>query len=806
MNSHFEELREARASIPEEVRQTAGALLQLLESTGGVPARVRDAVRVACEGASRRLSEARLTVALVGDAGAGRRTLVNALLGDRVLPTGVVRRGSTVTLVRRAPILEFSACSLDGRSVARLSRKMPDREALFEKSMAQIDLETTAAQALAARLLTTRQRAEALERAIHEPADGERQGQVTRTFERAAGPVTPLPSPRRASLLWHVLWSWILRLFLRGSGRKRLPPEETSDGEARRGAPADQGVTHPAKLEEERAAIAALERELGGVRSVEQIAAHAQRLRLERQKYARERRATFLSQVRDFDGTDIGERIVEYPAKHLPEGLTLMDLPCPSVVGAPVVEPIRSRVVRDVDALVVVADIARPPSGATASLVRELSQVVPVWLVVLTKADGPLQLLAAGGDGDLPSRIERVCREAFNRLKGVLGASVRRAPCIAVAAEATLEARPGSSPLADHFDATARALSDRLDGERPVVLAWREAMRIRMEVGELVRAQAREEDSCRKRLSTLESKRIPDPAAFRGRLLDRVEGAIEKGTDDLLATATGGLHAAIEGLRSEWTERISACTARRDVDACVGVINESAAARIAEALEQTAETVAREVHDVTETLETWAIEEIHTHYRLVRRLGADALAPVASELTSEDLERELLAAQPFEGAMDAFEKQRVGYGLGGAAAGAVLGTLIAPGIGTAVGAVLGVLAGLLKGTDSLKQECIAKIETCLNDAEGHARAQLQGKRADVSRVIRAALDEALEEGLGRLNDAITRLMTVERRTIEREAAKLGELTAARRALEECDERLARLVERASCAPVPANRA
>ena len=78
--------------------------------------------------------------------------------------------------------------------------------------------------------------------------------------------------------------------------------------------------------------------------------------------------------------------------------------------------------------------------------------------------------------------------------------------------------------------------------------------------------------------------------------------------------------------------------------------------------------------------------------------------------------------QPFEGALDAFEKQRVGYGLGGAAAGAVLGTLIAPGIGTAVGAVLGVLAGLLKGTDSLKQECSTTIDACLNDTESHARA------------------------------------------------------------------------------------
>ena len=90
-----------------------------------------------------------------------------------------------------------------------------------------------------------------------------------------------------------------------------------------------------------------------------------------------------------------------------------------------------------------------------------------------------------------------------------------------------------------------------------------------------------------------------------------------------------GLHIAIERLRAEWNVGISSCAARSDVEVCVAAINESAAGRISEALEQTAELVARELHDVTETLETWAIEEIHTHYRLMRRLGSEALAPVA---------------------------------------------------------------------------------------------------------------------------------------------------------------------------------
>jgi hypothetical protein len=533
------------------------------------------------------------------------------------------------------------------------------------------------------------------------------------------------------------------------------------------------------------------------MRTFERLAAHAQRLLVERQKYEEERRAVFLSQVRDFDGTDIGERIADYPARHVPEGLTLMDLPCPPWAGAPAFEKMRARVAREVDALVVVADVAKPPSEATASLVRALSDFVPVPLVVLTKADGPLQLVADEPNDRVATRIDRMRREAFDRVADALGANVGRPSCIAVAAEAALDPQPESSVLADHFRAAIGALRARFESEGPVVVAWRDALRMRAGLAELSRAQAREEESSRKRLSRLESSPIPDPEEFRRRLLAGLEGAIEEGADQVLAAAIDGLHAAIEGLRSEWTERIASGTSRAELDAPIAAIDESAAGRIAEALEQTAELVARESHDATERLQAWAVEEIHAHYRVLRRLGEEALAPVASELTREDLERELLAAQPFDGAKAAFEKQRVGYGLGGVAAGAALGTFIAPGIGTAVGAVLGVFAGLLKGTDSLKHECLAKIDACLDDAESYARAQLQGKRSHLSRVIRVALDEAVEEALRRLDDAIRRLMTVERKAIERERTKLANLGDARLAREACDERLARVVEKAS---------
>jgi hypothetical protein len=794
----LEERQEGQVRLVDEVGRTAAAIAEALTNVGDFLLPAGGTLRGTCEATSRRLSADQITFALVGDANARRRSLINALLGERVLPTSSPRRGSTVTIVHSTETLSFSARSLDGRSVAQLSRRSPDRGPLFDKSMAQLDRETEAKEQLAALVEATRQRIAELEADLRgrAPDDGAKDatrppdaskenGAPLAVAERAA----PLALFSRATLLWRALWSWILALVARWSSRWRSFRGKGSEDEAAR-ASFEQRAMRVAELEEARASIVGLQRDLDGSRSTEQIAAHRERLRLERQRYDEERRAVFLAQARDFDGTDIAERVLHYPAAHLPRGFTLLDFPCVPAGRGPLVEQIRRRVGEDADALVVVSDFETPPSGATARLVGELQEVVPLALIVLNADDKKLEAI----EGDARSRFEQLGSEAFDRVVAVLGGNVARTPRMLLAAEAALEGSPEPSPLVEHGRTMLAGLSVWLDTERPLLLAWREAMRIRAGIADVLRDEEREEKVYRDRLARLEGNRIPNPDEFRSRLLKRVESAIEKGTDDVLALATQRLQGAVESLRTEWKGRIASCTARSEVEACVAAINESAPGRISEKLEETAELVASELHNVTETLETWAIDEIHTHYRLVRRLGAEALAPVASELTGDDLGPELLSVKPFAGAVDAFEKGRVGYGLGGVAAGAVLGSLILPGIGTAVGAFLGVFAGFLKGTEALKQECTARIDACLNDSVRNALAQLQGKRADLSRVIRVSLDEALDEALRKLGDAITRLMATERKAIDAERAKLDRLTSLRSALEESDRSLSRACE------------
>jgi hypothetical protein len=154
-------------------------------------------------------------------------------------------------------------------------------------------------------------------------------------------------------------------------------------------------------------------------------------------------------------------------------------------------------------------------------------------------------------------------------------------------------------------------------------------------------------------------------------------------------------------------------------------------------------------------------------------------APVISEVAGDALPA--LDTGTLTGAMTAFEHERVGIGLGGAAAGAVLGTLIAPGVGTAIGAFVGVFAGFLKGIDSLKADCIAKLGACLDDGHKQLSQQVAERQPGFAAALRGSLEDGLDISLSRFERSITRLVDTERATLHSEGekiARLAELNAA----------------------------
>ncbi len=351
------------------------------------------------------------------------------------------------------------------------------------------------------------------------------------------------------------------------------------------------------------------------------------------------------------------------------------------------------------------------------------------------------------------------------------------APAILAELEAVL--RPARVHVVAKLGELAGAL-DRIRAEQPVVAATRAAAAVRACVVRVTEESGRAEANCRRRIDALESQRIPDPAEFRARQMIRVTKAVEDGAREVQTRAVERLRAAVALTKEEWRAGVLSCATREQMESFVRTIDASAEAHVQAMVDDVGHHAVLELQHVSESIQTWLLEEIRARYHVMRAIeqGEASGAVVGGEIAIATIHRPPLAS-----ALDKFEGQRVGLGLGGVAAGAVVGTLIVPGIGTAIGAFVGAFAGLLKGLDSLKKECIARLDRCLDDVQQSVAEQIVGRQAFAGE-LRASLDDAFDDALAQLESTISRLMALERRVLEDERKKREDLVRLRAMLEE----------------------
>jgi hypothetical protein len=127
------------------------------------------------------------------------------------------------------------------------------------------------------------------------------------------------------------------------------------------------------RLQEEKAAIVALQDELQKGRDVTQIRARMDRLEEERAKYSLERRAEFLTDLREYDedpkGDDVVELVIDYPAKRPPSGVSIID----GNLAAPC----------EADGFILVSE--GEVGAATAAVATDLRKAMPQVLSLETK-------------------------------------------------------------------------------------------------------------------------------------------------------------------------------------------------------------------------------------------------------------------------------------------------------------------------------------------------------------------------------------------------------------------------------------
>jgi hypothetical protein len=340
-----------------------------------------------------------------------------------------------------------------------------------------------------------------------------------------------------------------------------------------------------------------------------------------------------------------------------------------------------------------------------------------------------------------------------------------------------------------------RRVIEQLRSEAPFIAAQRAVAVARVCIGGAIEEGGRAENVCQERIAALESQRLTDPVEFRARSMARMGKAIDDGATEVLRAAIDRVPPRVERIKAEWRDVLLACTDRKAIESCMQTIQREAPARIGALVDETNEMVVAETQRASDTMQLWLLEEIHARYEVARRTSiGDGPAPVIADADSGEVFA--LASAPFEGALAAFEKRRVGLGLGGAAAGAVLGTLVVPVIGTAIGAFLGVFAGLFEGVESLRRDCAAKIEACVDESARQIRAQLEGRKESLAGALRGSLEDALDAAMDRFAQAIARLMEVEQKAFEVEKTKLARLAELRTALETHEARFAAIAAKA----------
>ena len=426
---------------------------------------------------------------------------------------------------------------------------------------------------------------------------------------------------------------------------------------------------------------------------------------------------------------------------------------------------------------------------------------------ILSRGGDVLELLIDVPSPDLPVGIELVSAPSLPSLAGIDGCLLvtgdERAArerfggtLDALGAIATRSIAPGSSRRD-----VGRAIAE-IRHAAPLAIGQRAVSLARSCIGGAIDDGSRAEAVCRDRIAALERQRLSDPAEFRARSMARMEQAIDEGAREVLRAALERVPPRAAKIKAEWKEVLLACVDRKAVEMCVQSIRDEAPGRISALVDETNDFVLSEMQRTSDTMQLWLLEEIHARYQLARRASmGDGPAPVITDVGSGEV---VLNGSAFDGAMDAFEQGRVGYGLGGAAAGAVIGTLIAPVIGTAIGAFLGVFAGLLKGVESLRQDCAAKIEACVDESAKQIRAQLESRQESLVGALRASLEEALDSAMQRFARSIARLMELETKTLAAERGKLGRLRELRASLEKHEARFAELAARARAALPPSS--
>jgi hypothetical protein len=825
-----------------EVRSSMETLSGLLAHADDFGRDVTDGIRDALRDVRERLERKELRVVIVGETQSGKSTFLDALLGKRLL--GLAKTlPKTITVVRRSDQYGYRARFTNGR-VEVFAARFPDvaKEAATEiedvraaSTEAQHRSYVAAADVASASDGVERTERElntafhALEKARDEAArlaaDIEaREREQRRVVSEVDRTAQSLPMVLRESPPWWAFWLWVFRLVVwiarRGDWRRHraLLEERDAASEAlaslrESASAAAQSCTEAeARLSSSSQPVEEARGHLATSRSVlDEIEAlrgelvrkgYQQRLDLERMRSERLRR--FDAEVQAFSdgsrGKDLVELEIEYPAALLPEDIVLIDTPGMTAAD-PTTQQHAKIVIRDrADVCMIVSELERGVSGATKTFLEQLRESFPHAILVLTKMDETLASVPSDRS-DPWARVEQARRIGTRRFAREAGRDPESVLSVAVAAEEALRENEHAARGGRLFEAEVAKLFKLLRQERALVLGSWSAGVVRRCIGNVEQAEKRTEQAYVARIEALEAQRSPEPEAFRLELLAGLEPMVKQRASQVIASTLTVLtdHAGLA--KVDCRQQITACKTKDELRVCAPQLATTMAEKLAFACQQAKTELAEQTLRAAREVEEAGFQALRKRYDLLHDVTRTSDIPIRLEIELSPPAPKVDLPALFDHTMRSYDRTRVGFGLGGAAAGAAAGTLFLPGLGSAAGAVVGALASFAKTLGSVKRDCSALTDECVAGASEEIAAKVKEHEPKVADALRASVDAALRQAIDRFARWIIEPIEAERAAIQQQRDKLEHLKTHHSRLLSHDAQLASLIKAATKASV-----
>jgi len=831
---HVPPLSAIGVSLMKEVRLAVQSLEALYAHRETLGEPVIGSVVTVVDDVKRRLNRDNLFVCVVGEKKAGKSTFLNALLGERVLGTAVRECTGTVTLIRHAEQPDYQADLTGNRKedFGQLFRKRQEEITnTFNEAKQQYqecvklagDLpqleETAKHDAVAKQTGFVKLQGELKARQGEEEEAQNRLGEAQTALtsfeavvlERGHG----IPYFYRCLAYWWAVWVWLPRLVclpwckpewkshleqVRALHAERARVQgigkDAEDAKQRTGE-ADQRVNEGkaaylaavARIEELRRVRAELPGKTNNLRST------LERIKAEYATHKTERHQKFLADVRQLTdmagrGGEVAQLALQYPGRLLLPGLTVIDTPGVNTDTVTNRERAWDVIRREADGCILISDMQQAVSASTKEFVRQVREVVPHLVLILTKVDRALSN-AEAGDGLPWQQVEEARRRAERRFAQEVGRDPSEIFSFAVAAERALA---GDNPEhARRFEADVKRLFDVLNREKTVMLAARSARAVRNCVANINEAHQRAETSYRERIAALEEQRIPDPKQFCREQLNRVERAVQSGAGAAVRVALGEFDREIAEIKEMCVGEVLGCGSADELKTYVNGL-QSRLNRIFEALTNLVrEHIKHEAGSALREIESPLLEALRERYQIAQQLVGGAGNRVGGARIDAQARVVTGVGVDLQGSVSQFQMERGGLFAGGAAAGAVVGSFV-PVIGTIFGALIGGTLGWLFGPslDDLKRDCAAKLAAALDQAEMQVRPQVVNSDDNLAESMRHALAAVLKKATQRYSGWIAGLIQDEERRIAEERRMLENLLQIRGALQAHDKRLADL--------------